>query len=278
MQEQTEKLPFREIYEAGQEQVKFDVINGLVTNYLVPQNMKLINDMELVEKMAPQPFHLRQKVTLLTPQSFIDYYNRFADDNSVIFFDSEKNTFTAILDYHQATTDGNDPRHGHHQCTYTCPKTPEWSSWEQNDNKKMSQEDFALFIEDNLREITNPEPATMLEIATSLKAKMDVDWQSNIKLDNGQIQMGYRETINGQAGITGQLEIPQVFDLTLQPFVGGPAYPLQARFRYRINGGNLVLWYTLIRPRRIVDDATADVRNLLDAQKTRGTLLDGRPQ
>lgn len=266
---------FNQIYEAGKRQVIFNQAGHSVTTYVVPKDMHLIDDAALAEKLAERPFRLHQCVTLQTPESFIAYYNRFADTDSVIFFDIDKNKFEAVLDYHEADDGENEPRHGLHKAYYTCPKTPEWSQWEQNDNKKMSQEDFALFIEDNLREITSPEPATMLEIATSLKAKMDVDWQSNIKLDNGQVQMAYRETINGQAGVTGQLEIPQIIELTLQPFVGGPAYPLQARFRYRVNGGNLVMWYTLVRPRRIIDDATDDVYALIEAQITKGKLLKG---
>ena len=223
--------------------------------FVVPNNMKVETLSNLVEQQLERPYQLQQKVNMLSIESFIDYFNRFATESSTIFVDDNASKFTAVLDYHDSPT---EPKHKRHTATYVCPKTTEWNSWTKHNNEKFSQEDFALFIEENLREISNPNGAQMLEIASTLKAKKTSDFKSGIRLDNGEVQFNFTETINGAAGITGQLSIPEKFELVLQPFLKGAAYEVEARFRYRINQGQLVLWYTLIRPHAIIFAAFDD--------------------
>jgi uncharacterized protein YfdQ (DUF2303 family) len=140
----------------------------------------------------------------------------------------------------------------------------------------MSQMEFALFIEDNLKEIDEPNGAQMLEIAASLKASTDVDFKSNIRLDNGEVQFNYTETINGQAGVSGQLTIPEKIKLIIKPFLNGHPYVMEARFRYRVAQGGLTMWYTLIRPHVVQQDAVDQVIEQVTEGMERGQLLQAR--
>lgn len=258
---------FNEILKAGKEQVIETKVDDIPA-YLIPENMKLLTLEKLVDENRARPRHLKDTIKTLSIESFIDYVNRFADEHSTVFVNTETGHFVAVLDFHETAS---IPAHKHHLVTYTCPETKEWSSWLRNNNTKMEQEEFALFIEDNLNEILEPNGAQMLEIAASLKASNNVEFQSNVSLDNGQVQFQYKENINGQAGLTGQLEIPQKIKLAIRPFLNGAPYELEARFRYRVRQGGLMMWYTLIRPHLVKDDAVSGllktVREKLKAAK-----------
>src|SRR5690606_12414651 len=119
--------------------------------------------------------------------------------------------------------------------------------------------------------------AAMLEIASSLKATNNADFKSAIRLDNGQMQFTYNETVNGQAGVTGQLSIPEKIKLIVSPFLQGSAYEIEARFRYRISPTGRMRWYTLIRPHVFAEDAFKDVCAAVADKMDKGQLVHGVP-
>ena len=126
-----------------------------------------------------------------------------------------------------------------------------------------------------MREISEPDGETMLEIATNLHAKKDVEFAASKNLDNGQTQLTYNETINGSAG-RGNLEIPKKITLTIQPFTNGPAYTIMARFRYRINSGALQMWYTLDNPHLVIEDAVKEAAEKIKTGITTGMMVMGK--
>jgi uncharacterized protein YfdQ (DUF2303 family) len=251
--------------------IDFALPNGTSSEILVTHKDSKPN-LELFEKLLPAPLHCETDVTLHDAQSFAEYVNKFGDDDTMVFIDLRDAKFVAIIDYHRAD---NDPQHGHHRVTYQCPKTPEWNTWLKHSGEKMSQVEFALFIEDNAEEITNPQGAQMLEIAGSLQATNKHDFSSAIKLDNGETQFAYNEVIDGKAGKNGQLDIPTEITVQLQPFQGGSAYERKARFRYRISNGGLMMWYDLVRPQKCIEDAVQDTLTQIKTQVSGCTFLMG---
>lgn len=264
---------FSSAIEHGKKQVIKTEYKG-VPVFVIPDDMKVENLSALVNEQLPRPYSLKQNIELITSESFAEYFNRYATDSSTIFVNDKDSSFTAVMDYHDSPT---EPSHKRHIATYKCPKTKEWSSWAEGNNKKMTQEEFALFIEDNLREITDPNPADMLQIASTLKASNNVDFKSGMRLDNGEVQFTYTENIQGQAGVTGQLQVPEKIKLIMAPFMKGAAYEIEARFRYRIASGGLTMWYALIRPHVFVDDAFTDAVNKIKEQMEKGHLVHAIP-
>lgn len=243
-------------YEAGQQTIQVVTIEselGVLPVLVTPKDSAVHFD--FLEKILPAPLHCNQRVTLQDARSFAEYVNDFSDDNTAIFVDKAQGKFTAILDYHHST---EQPRRGGHVAFYTCPRTEEWAEWIRHSGVKMSQQDFAVFIEENAEEIAKPSSAEMLEIASSLKADIKTEFRSAQRLDNGQVQFAYNEVIDGKAGINGQLTIPQEIEVILTPFNGGPSYTRKARFRYRIKEGQLVMWYDLVRPHKVLEAAIDD--------------------
>ena len=159
---------------------------------------------------------------------------------------------------------------------YACPLSPEWQTWRAESGQQMNQEAFAQFIEDNLPDIAIPTAAEMLEISRSLEAKKKVNFASGIRLSNGQNELTYEEEITGTAQ-KGKLKVPEEFQIGIPVLEGGQRYAVNARLRYRIgDGGKLTMWYELIRPHKILDDAVHAVRLEIE-QGTEMPVFNGKP-
>ena len=227
---------------------------------LVPDGVQIKD----LEGLLRAPTRIRQGVKVLDADTFIAYINRYASSASVVFCDGpEGRTFKGVLDYHQP----DQPSWGQHVAVYQCPISIEWGRWKSSDRKKMDQATFAEFFEENIKDITVPEgipgapsAADMLEISRTLEAKKNISFRQGTRLDNGQVQLTYNEQIDGQAGETGQLKIPEQFYIGVKPFLGGDAFCVAVRFRYRIQESRLVMWFELVRPDKVLEEAYTTVR------------------
>ena len=75
------------------------------------------------------------------------------------------------------------------------------------------------------------------------------------RLQDGQVQLSYSETIDAKAGAEGSLKIPQKFSLALRLFKNGDGYKITARLKYRMTAGAVKFWYELERPENAIEDA-----------------------
>ena len=148
------------------------------------------------------------------------------------------------------------------RANYNAPLSVEWTTWSKMDGQGMNQENFASFVEKNLPDVIKPAAADFLEISRTLEAKKAVNFKSAIRLSDGKNQFTYEEDIKGTAS-NGRLEIPESFAIGIPVLEGGPRYQVEAKLRYRIKEGNLVLWYELVRPHKIVEDAAKGVKQYI---------------
>lgn len=231
-----------------------------------------------LKHLQARPVRCESTVSVQSVEAFIAYFNRFADADSTIFVDYDGQRITGVIDYHAMTGMGSGPypiaRFGRHRVVYQFNLTPEAERWVSNDKKPMDQTAFATFIEDNMPEIVAPDAARMLEIAKSLNAKTGVDFRSHIRLDNGEVQFQYNETIQGSAGVAGNLQIPTKLVLGIQLFRGSSRYAIDTNFRYRLQQGKLTMWYELIRFHTIRDDAVAAVMGVLQERIVQGQIIE----
>ncbi len=236
---------------AGQQMVKLETVEiNAIPHVLHHKDMMLVD----LNKLLDKPSRIKANVTVEKAESFIEYFDHFADDHSVIFCDIDSARFKGVIDYH----DVKSPSWTDHVINYQCIKTDEWRSWLNHDGEKFNQTDFAFFIEQAIEDIRKPVGAEMLEIITSLKSRTDVKFTSSKRLSDGQTQIEYFEKTDSSAGEKGQLNIPEEFELGIHIFKGGEAYSVKAKFRFRIVQGQLSMWYDLIRPGKVHDAAVQD--------------------
>lgn len=239
---------------------------------IVPEGCTL----ETFEGLRKNPARVERIQSVTSAASFLAYFNRFANPSSTIFVDVEKAKINGIIDFHGPQAGAEPiPHFCSHRVTYDCPLTPEAKKWFDSNRQQMNQTEFALFIEDGLLEIAEPAGAQMLEIASTLHAKTAVNFRSGVRLDNGQVQMTYEESVQGQAGTAGQLSIPQKIVLHLRIFRGDDvAYRLEANFRYRVKEGKLTMWYELIRPHVAREDAVKTIVKAIETGISTGHIVE----
>lgn len=227
--------------------------------------------LQQLEALLPDPARSKGTTKLGDADSFIRFVGENALDRTRLYGRTDPPTFKAVFN---DTNSNTGPGWGDHTATYDCPLSREWRLWNAGNGqgKAKGQIDFAAWIEDNALDIVAPEDkpgaptsADMLEVAMTFEAKKKVNFASGIRLDNGQQQLTYEEQIEGTSR-KGQLQVPQTFWICIPVFEGAPRYFLEARFRYRIgDGGQLAVWYDLIRPHKSLEDATAEVWKLIEA-------------
>ena len=184
------------------------------------------------------------------PEDFIEYLDKHDSALTELWGDDKQSTIRAVIDAHGESI----PGHEGHTAVLTLPYTNDWKEWIERDGKYSDQVNFAEFIEDHLPNFVAPTGADMLELAQSFQATNKVDFASSQRINSGETQLIYAETLAATAGKKGSLSIPDTFTIGIQVHERGPAYRVEARFRYRLNGGTLALGYRLNR----IDDVRRD--------------------
>lgn len=213
-----------------------------------------------LEAYLPKPPRIRENRHLLDPDSFIQYYNRFATPTSVIFASHHSNgKIRAEFDYHG---DASDPQWREHSAVYECPQTDDWKAWVGINDLWLSQANFAEFIENHTVDIYKPNGAQMLEIATRMQATKNIHFTSGVSLQSGDIDFEFREETSATADQPGKKDkftLPQEITLGLSPFEGFDPYEVKAKFRYRITDGQLKMKIVLHRPDLVIKKAFDEV-------------------
>lgn len=206
---------------------------------VVHQSMKVVD----VEKLMPTPARTRKKITFTDVESFIEYFNAYKADGLPRVFvrtDNDGMKIMAILDFDEAagltTQDGRTltlPRWGEHQVYLEMKFHPDYRTLRNSADTFMSQQDFALFVEENLHLFNEPVGADMLELAQSLKGIRNADWQIGERLANGEQNLKYVETVSAQAS-RKELAVPEYITLKTPLYEGFDDMIIKAAFRWRL--------------------------------------------
>lgn len=211
-----------------------------------------------LERLLDAPTEVRQAVTFDAVDSFCAYLNEYGDPSETRIFVGESSLrIRAVIDFHSRF---NGPRHGAHTACYQLDRSTEWKTWLGCNGKLMAQEIFAEFLEDNRDDITVPAAADLIEMAQEFKATKGVQFASSKVLRSGEVKLHYSETIKA-SGTTKEreLDIPEQFQISLPIFNRGDVRDVQARFRFRIVDGSLLLGYRIVGPERVERAAFDDV-------------------
>lgn len=191
------------------------------------------------EKLAAPRF-LTAAPTFHDPAAFVAYVESFKRPWTRIFNDGN-GKFLAVFDYH----DDKQARHADHTALLVLTRSPEWKVWADSSEKKMGQQTFAEFIEDNLKDILatgDVTPEFMMQVATGLHATTGSTFRQAINLANGQVEFQYDTQIQGT--VRGDTKaVPTAFQVALRPYMGSDRYPVDCRLRYRAGEGGLSLHY-----------------------------------
>lgn len=214
-----------------------------------------------LEKLRDTPRRKVAKVNLTDTDSTISYLKRHGSlANATVWCQCDYTayhlSFIGILNDHGEKE--NEPHWRDHRALYTPEKSEEYKRWTQVNKKAMSQEAFAVFLEDNLKDITTadgfPTGAQMLQMALDFQAKQDMRFKSAIRIQSGGVRMEY--VADEDKNTIEAMQIFDRFQIAIPVFRNDVArYPIEARLRYRVKEGALVFWFELIRPDLVIEQS-----------------------
>jgi len=243
------------------------------THLVIPEHYKHVDLTTAIERAGTAPRRKTGTVQLGDIHSFNVFVADQGESGQVyIYADPEARTLTAVLNDHvhsDETAGWRDFR-----AVFKAELSREFATWMGQNKRPMEQEDFAIFLEDNIADVVEPSGETLLQVALTLQAKTEVNFASHRRLDNGQVQFTYNETIDARAG-TGLIEIPREFTIGARLFKNGDGYKVRARLKYRLASSKLKFWYELDRAENAIEDAFQAYIN--QARENGFTVLIGKP-
>ena len=238
---------------------------------IIPKDYKAeIIDLAKIEAYMPKPFRKKGTFAMGDTDSFVRYFNEHKAPASRIFADVDDSggSFKGVLNFHDA-----EPAFGDHIVTFALEQTLEWKRWTAANKVRMSQVEFATFLEENSQLFADPKGADLLELIQTLEGKSNVSINQAIKLQNGQLKVQYVEEVELK-GISstqaGTMVLPTILNVGIAPFHGTKPYAIKARLRYRIESRKITLWYETIDAHLIVREVCKQVVALI-VEKTEVT-------
>lgn len=250
----------------------------------------------LFEAFRTHPSAKRGTATALTLASFIDLVNRHKLPHSAVFADSNwrKPAFQAVIDYHAASIEDDpcQPENLKHRIRYEFPLSEEWKAWVANDGEKMSQLDFAIFLENRIRELSSPTdaerielerdfatrvatPSELIQLSRGLQVNVDAVVKAAHTLQTGEGSIQWEETHKDASG--APVKVPGVFVLSVAPFFMGEKVRIPVRLRYRPGNGRITWFYEIYRPDIHVTERVQEDLNAV-AQQTSLPTFEGSPE
>lgn len=246
--------------------------------FAVPEGYNLETDASL-QKLQPTPARKAGTVKLKTQDSFMQYVNQHKQPQSQLYVavnaKSADNPLvvTAVLnDHFHGDLALSPPGWCDFKAILVPDSSPEWKTWIGGNGQKMSQMEFATFIEDNIHCFAGneteggagfPSGGEMLQMALAFEASSEKRIRSAVRIQSGGIQIEHVDT--DDAATVSRMQAFDRFRLGLAPFWRGDSYPLEAKLRYRNTSGGLTLWYDLVRPDRVVDHAVEEMLAKVEA-------------
>lgn len=234
---------------------------------------------EFLNGQLDRPARKTGTVKLNDADSFIAYYG-IHGNGAPVYATLQPARFLAVLNEHTKEAAGWRD----HRADFMVKHSREWEAWTKHNGKGTafgSNEAFALFLEDNAPDIVKPEAATMLAIALNFRVKADVGFSVAQRLEDGNVELAYSNVVQGSATGTagGKVKIPELFTICVPVFdgIGAQVYKVDARFRYRLQEQKLTLWYELVRPHKVVEQAFKDLWQQI-AKATKAPILHGTPE
>ncbi|MFZ4539919.1 DUF2303 family protein [Propionivibrio sp.] len=263
------------ILDAGASVVEIRDVGG-IKFAIAPDSYSVIN----LEKHMPSPVRNRGAIVTSDSPSFIDYLNKYQhQDASKIYaeIDSDKShcKLVAVLDDHTKSL----PGWREHTCTFSPKQAVEWTRWIGKNQVKMTQSDFASWLEDNLPDIATvagmPTGAEILSMALGFEANSDKKLRSKVNLQSGGFTFEFVSKEDERTRAT--MQVFERFTIGIPVFDGSAnAYPLESRLKYREKDGVITFWYELIRPDRVFKTAVTDEVNTIK-RDTNLLLIYGSP-
>lgn len=223
-------------------------------HFIVHRNDFAFTDKSLLHAVEVlQPKTVVQTPNLQTATSLRDYIKRFKNEDTLVFASIATNTIMAAIDYHKEPEEGIDPvaRLNTHNAILKLEFSKEWATWIGQNEKLMSHERFADFLEENALDVDEPRGGDLLELCRDLHVKSGMQFKSSIRMgDTVSIEYQKENDASSKNGMT----LPAEFTLELPVYFDEPNVKVRCLLRRKIDDGQLFLGYKMVRYENVRQD------------------------
>jgi uncharacterized protein YfdQ (DUF2303 family) len=253
---------------------------------ILPEGRKAASVQEFLDEVRDHPKQRQGTSLMQNLDSFVAMTNRFKGDHSAVFGICDTTTanlsLTTVFDYHDPSEvkDGI-PRFMEHKCVYRFPVSDEWKAWMAMDDKWISQNDFAEFLEEHIIDVAAPPafdskpdltefekhllnlistlgskftgPSGILELSRGLSMRTEETLQQRQNLATGETALTFSNEHKNTEG--GKLVVPDLFLINIPVFKNDANYLIPVRLRFRKDGTQVVWKFLLHRTELIVNHA-----------------------
>lgn len=217
-------------------------------------------------------------VQMSDARSFAAFF-KMHDIGSLIYASLSPAQFVGVLnDNLKDAADWRD-----HRVVFQPKHSDPWKKWMYRngpDKAFSGNVEFAEWLEDQSLDVVEPTGAAMMQMALSFRATESAKYSKAASLQDGSVTFEYDRTVKGSSTIAGgKAKIPENFAIEIPVFDGPdePKYRITARFRYRLIGGGLRIWYQLERPQLVMETAFKEIWSKIE-MATKASILYGMPE
>lgn len=232
----------RTAFDLGAGEVKVITVISEGTPFLVIPNDKKVED---IAKFLPPRRAMDER--FLDLRSWLAYVKRFRTAELHLSATNGTNPeVTAWFDYlpmpapEEATPAWSHPElkgaRCEHSAVYAPAVSPEWTAWMGivGKDRALSQREFAEFLDEWGYGCEQPDAATMLELAHTLRANETSTFKSAMRLKDGSGDYAQKIVVETSGGLNGEIKIPDEITLAIPMFEGGPNLAVTLRMRIRV--------------------------------------------
>ncbi len=222
-----------------------------------------------VHKLAPVnpvlPADVTAQMTVITPESFAEYVNRFKGPSSIAKASLSARSVVAILDYHGASNgDKAVPNYAKHAATLQSDYHEDWKAWSGVFGDYMGQAAYGEFIEDMAHTIAEPTLAVLLEVVRTVDIDRQIKLKSKTNPQSSAVVLTYEEVdSSGGSGPSASVTIPTEITLLLPVFHGTEAIAVKCRLKYKLERGALQFAVTVPGVEKIISDEFVKLAELV---------------
>lgn len=263
---------------------------------VVPSGKSVVSLKPFLDQYAAAPDRITGTATLRDEASFVEHVIQMRMSNTRIFAnpDASAPSLTAVYDYHAVDGETQEPAFGVHRAHWPLALSKEWNAWTGAAGKSMSPTEFAKFLEKHVPdvywgdqhsdytkmliaqlELRLATPSSLIALSRNLAVNVDVQVRQAQTLASGEIAITYVEQHKDGEG--QPIKVPNAFLIAIPVILGGPAYQLLARLRYRIREGKVSWAYDLHRTDLAFDAAVKEICERVQTETDRTVFL-GSPE
>ncbi len=204
-------------------------------------------------------------VKLRDARSFITYFTDHKVERSRIYALLQPAKFLAVFDDFDTSAKTGDTDEQadwrDFRAVFDVPASNEWTTWTGANKKPMSQTEFAEFLLDNMPDVVSPSGSELYDAALCFEASSSGSFIATQRLQDGSHNLQWKADNNS----AGSVKLPEFIGLSIPVFENESPVPIDARLRYRVTNGQLKIWFELVRPHKVLEQAFRDIWASIEA-------------